>query len=134
MAKRDGDVDNFRDLVARLAVVVDSLDSAVAIVSTPEVWELLDGVDRESSRLFAKVVTPGRTSARARLLAFLISKPRVWIRASTLRRVAGITAWQRRLRELRDDEGWPIESGGTSYRLQSSVRDTSRSLRRSKLT
>jgi hypothetical protein len=120
---RDERVVEFRRLAAVLADVIGRLDSAAAVVESDEVWALMDALDKEGQRLFAAVLTPGQTSARARLLAYLIQRPRVWVPASTLRRVAGITAWQRRLRELRVDDGWRIDSGGTSYRLLAQVAD-----------
>jgi hypothetical protein len=122
--------DEFKRLASQLAGVVGRLESAAEIVDNEDVWTLIDSLEHESQRLFATVLTPGRTSARARLLAYLVKRPRAWVAASTLRRVAGITAWQRRLRELRLDEGWRIESGGTSYRLQVTVADTGSAVRR----
>lgn len=120
---RDQPAAEFRRLADLLAEVVGRLDSASAVVESDEVWALMDALDKEGQRLFAAVLTPEQTSARARLLAYLIQRPRVWVPASTLRRVAGITAWQRRLRELRVDDGWRIDSGGTSYRLLAQVAD-----------
>jgi len=128
--QRDRQGDEFRRLAGQLANVVGRLESATEIVDNEEVWTLVDALEQEGQRLFATVLTPGHSSARDRLLAYLLKRPRVWVPASTLRRVAGITAWQRRLRELRVDDGWRIESGGTSYRLQGAVADTATAARR----
>ena len=120
----DEQVAEFQRLAARLSKLVAMLDSAPAVVAHDEVWTLVDALEAEGQLLFAAVLTPGATSARGRLLAYLLQRPRVWVPASTLRRVAGINAWQRRLRELRVDHGWRIDSGGTSYRLQTAIPDT----------
>jgi len=48
--------------------------------------------------------------ARVKLRAFLIEHVGQVLDSESLRAVAGTSEWGRRLRELRDEEGWPILS------------------------
>lgn len=83
----------------------------------PEPWlQYLAEVGRGTARLqgAAKEVTNqlGLTNARDRLLMLLQSKAGEEVEATALESVAGIRAWPRRIRELRE-AGWPIESRGS---------------------
>lgn len=53
----------------------------------------------------------GISSARDAILLYLRHNVGVAVSADALSGVAGINAWARRVRELRVEEGWPIESG-----------------------
>lgn len=47
-------------------------------------------------------------SAKSKIKAFLRGNVGVVVDNKQLNDVAGITEWARRVRELRDEEGWPI--------------------------
>lgn len=49
-------------------------------------------------------------SAKSRLADFLTASMGEIVTSDQLREVAGITEWARRVRELRDDHGWPIST------------------------
>jgi hypothetical protein len=51
------------------------------------------------------------SSARDRIIHYLIKYPRIVISGNELMVVAGIGEWARRLRELRVQFGWPVVSG-----------------------
>ena len=48
--------------------------------------------------------------ARAKLRDYLVAHVGEVLDSETLRVVAGTSEWARRIRELRDEEGWPILS------------------------
>ena len=64
--------------------------------------------------LFGTRKLPG--SARERLARHLERHVGEWVQGPELAEVAGITAWPRRLRELRED-GYPISQHHGAYRL-----------------
>lgn len=53
------------------------------------------------------------TSARSRILAYLQWNRGSIVSKEELSGVAGISEWARRVRELREDEGWPIQTATT---------------------
>jgi hypothetical protein len=50
------------------------------------------------------------TSARERILRYLLLRVGQVVDKDEIAGVAGISEWARRLRELRDEDGWPISS------------------------
>ena len=73
---------------------------------------------RAASRLFGP--RPGRPasgSAKSRILSYLLDHVGEWVDGDELRLVAAIGEWARRVRELRVEQGWPIEEQGGRYRL-----------------
>lgn len=59
-----------------------------------------------------------RDSAKARLRRFLLENIGIVLDAAQLREAAGISEWARRVRELREDEGWPILTNHDSNALR----------------
>lgn len=51
-----------------------------------------------------------KESAKARIRALLLANVGRIVTADRIRAAAGISEWARRLRELRDEDGWPIHS------------------------
>ena len=58
------------------------------------------------------------TSAKDRIRAFLLAHVGQVVTASELQREAQISEWARRIRELRDEDGWPIQSNNDSADLR----------------
>ena len=54
--------------------------------------------------------TPIRTGSKAKVLEFLLKNVRRVVSSDEIRAASGASEWARRLRELRDEEGWPILS------------------------
>ena len=59
-----------------------------------------------------------RISARAKLREYLVSRVGEVLDSDTLRAVAGISEWARRVRELRDQEGWDIATNNDDSSLK----------------
>ena len=51
-----------------------------------------------------------KDSAKTRIRRFLLANVGATVTADAIRAAADISKWARRLRELRDEEGWPIHS------------------------
>jgi len=51
-----------------------------------------------------------RKGSKARVLEFLLKNVRRVVSSDEIRAASGASEWARRLRELRDEEGWPILS------------------------
>jgi HNH endonuclease len=68
-------------------------------------------------RKFGTNIIPGDTSARERILIYFQKYPLTVIASDELMVVAGITDYQRRIRELRVQFGWPILGGSTAISM-----------------
>jgi HNH endonuclease len=102
---------------------------------TPDEWQDVSarlGVNMHDSReAMARVnLALGLTSAQERLLQYLRRHINQAVPGEALHGVAAIHEWARRLRELRVEHGWPIESGvnrsdlgSDEYRLIADVPD-----------
>ena len=137
VGKAPGDLDKllstFGDVVNRTASLVDQLvtstDKQAWLRAHPELWELLDRMN-ELERAVFRVGLTGRPTggAKDRLLAYMRERMGQPISRSELSRAAGISEWARRLRELRIEEGWPIDTldAGKTYRLGGTEPDKKR--------
>ena len=63
--------------------------------------------------LGSSLISTDKSSARDRILHYLLEYPDTVIEGEELMVVAGISEWARRVRELRVQFGWPIMSGVT---------------------
>jgi len=90
----------------------------------PELWEALDELRLADSALYRSFLGAEGTSAQGRLLVRLKLSLGQDVSSRELARAAGIDAWQRRIRELRVEQGWRIEPrrGGDAYVLLSTRR------------
>lgn len=57
------------------------------------------------------------TSAKARILSYLLKHTRLVVKGEELMVVAGISEYARRIRELRVQEGWPVVTGSTLKKM-----------------
>jgi 5-methylcytosine-specific restriction endonuclease McrA/biotin operon repressor len=60
---------------------------------------------------------------KQRILACLLNRQGQWVSGEELQAAARIGEWARRVRELRVEEGWPIEEDAGRYRLTASAPD-----------
>lgn len=109
--------------VERIRTAADELRRLVACLPGDEsVRHDIEAVLREIQAGLVRVLGPrppaGRgDGARGRILAYLQERPGQWVHGEELRAVSGIGEWARRVRELRVQDGWPIEEEGGNYRL-----------------
>lgn len=89
---------------------------------TPEEWlllrarigKLLAGFNHELGGLDTEF---GMTSAQDRIIRYLLLRRGEVVTKDEISGVAGISAWARRVRELREDHGWVIHTVHTMPRL-----------------
>lgn len=53
---------------------------------------------------------PRKKGAKTKLKEFFLANKEKVLTPEQLSEVAGVSSWQRRLREIRDEEGWPIQT------------------------
>jgi len=73
--------------------------------------------------LGASLIPVDDPSGRERIIAYLLKYPRRVIHGDELMVVSGIGEWARRVRELRQDFGWPIISGVTAKEIGDAEKD-----------
>lgn len=116
----------------QLQDVVSDVESAVSKLrglSTPKIetqdWleakvkvgRMVDDLSGELNRISVELGLP---SGRERILQYLRGQVGQKVSGKDLAAVSGIGEWARRVRELRVEEGWSIESGDTSDDLKPS--------------
>lgn len=103
------------DLLRKLA---DELATTPATATTTEWLQLRAGIGRTMVSLQDTLSDVDRhfevTSARKRILSYLQANVGQTVTKSDLSGVAGISEWARRVRELREDEGWLIHTATTN--------------------
>lgn len=121
------------ELTKRLTEAVDAIDAARAAITqvadvraafglggrsdlTPEEWQEASarlGAALARLRIGMALVNDwfGLRTAQERLLRYLLAHRGQVISGEALAGVAAIYEWARRVRELRVEQGWPIESG-----------------------
>jgi hypothetical protein len=132
---RTGDiVDRLREANSEIGRLIDRLGSsptpAEYLEARAQIGRLQAGFDKANNALSLQL---GISSARERILEYLRAHVGEVVTKEEIAGVAGIFEFQRRIRELRCDEGWLISSMESHpelrpghYMLLSSERDLSR--------
>lgn len=108
------DSDRLRAAARMINSVADALDAN----RRDGLGEHLDSATAQLRGLRRELFGPRELtgSARDRLAAHLTLHAGQWVQGTELAEVSGISAWARRLRELRAD-GWAISEQNGAYRL-----------------
>ncbi|GAB2587709.1 HNH endonuclease [Spirosoma areae] len=103
------------DLLAARTELIELIENFIALSTSDELRQkVLTLVPAfYVLRRFGSSVIPNTTAGRDRLLIYLRKYPMTVIDSDELMVVSGITDYQRRIRELRVELGWPILSGQT---------------------
>jgi biotin operon repressor len=100
-------------MAAALGAIADAVEEGRA--EGRHIDDLIVQLRRSRKRIFGPRVLEG--SARGRLRAYLCSHVGEFVEGEELAEVAGIMAWARRIRELRE-EGLEITERRGAYRLE----------------
>ena len=107
---------------AQAVASLSALAPAVAAQVDPEsVFEALTVLELTIIRAYGGKrprARPG-TGGKPRILAYLQQRSGEWVYGEELAAVSGIGEWARRVRELRVEDGYPIQEQGGRYRLDS---------------
>ena len=117
-----------RDILAQALADLDQLGWDGEAARTRWLEALADlGRERHAARHELASVSDALglpRSAEKRLLAYLRLHVGTAVESDALAGVAGISAWQRRIRELRVEQGWRVRQlGGSQYQLDADVPD-----------
>lgn len=121
MVKRKHNSFDFKDAQEQLVELISSFSQPSSEVDIrDQVLKIIPAFHQ--LRVFGINVIPdgGKLAARTRILYYFQRYPEIVIDSDELLVVSGITDYQRRIRELRVEFGWPILSGKT---VQSMIAD-----------
>ena len=126
MSEPRGDAETLRDIADHLREMANRIDDGSA--GREELNALLAEVVRRVRGLSVDTGgAPRGRSARVKILEYLKARVGDDVGGAELAALTGIQEWARRVRELRDEEGWDIRQlGGSVYRLESLVPDVPR--------
>jgi 5-methylcytosine-specific restriction endonuclease McrA/Fe-S-cluster formation regulator IscX/YfhJ len=113
----------YNDTLEKARAVVDELEAVDPRTVTRENWEgelagfmlAIDDLESHETELYAAILQ--ETSGKGRIRNYLRDNIGEPVRSETLARVSGISEYARRVRELRNEEGFVIDSTRTRTEL-----------------